>query len=127
MTKKSKRPRHGVFGAFTLLWVLSIGWLGSPLAASASEAKTAKRPNMVLIVGDDLGFEAVTANGGESYRTPNIDALAATGVRFTQAFASPLCLLIGGNRCEVRGRSFMFDAYNSLCRGGCWFDVCGVL
>ena len=49
------------------------------------------RPNIVLIMADDFGYECVTANGGESYATPRLDALAAAGVRFTQCYVQPLC------------------------------------
>ena len=34
------------------------------------------RPNIVLIMADDLGFESIAANGGTSYQTPNIDKIA---------------------------------------------------
>jgi arylsulfatase A len=40
---------------------------------------------------DDFGYECVTANGGESYQTPNLDRLAAGGMRFTNCFVQPLC------------------------------------
>jgi arylsulfatase A len=49
------------------------------------------KPNVVLILIDDFGYECVTANGGESYRTPVMDQLAATGVRFEQCHVQPLC------------------------------------
>jgi len=55
--------------------------------AYAAPAKT----NVVFILIDDFGYECVTANGGESYRTPIMDKLAATGVRLEQAHAQPLC------------------------------------
>lgn len=42
-------------------------------------------------MADDLGYECVAANGGTSYRTPNLDRLAQSGVRFTHAYAQPLC------------------------------------
>ncbi len=48
-------------------------------------------PNVVLIMADDLGIEGIGAYGGLSYQTPNIDALAATGIRFDHAHAQPLC------------------------------------
>ncbi len=54
-------------------------------------AAAAKPPNVVLILIDDFGYECVTANGGESYQTPVMDRLAATGVRFEQCHAQPLC------------------------------------
>lgn len=49
------------------------------------------RPNIILIMADDFGYECVTANGGESYETPNLDRLAAAGVRFEHCHSQPLC------------------------------------
>jgi arylsulfatase A len=51
----------------------------------------AKPPNVILIMADDFGYECVTANGGQSYQTPNLDRLAATGVRFENCHVQPLC------------------------------------
>ncbi len=51
----------------------------------------AERPNLILIMADDFGYECVTANGGESYQTPHLDRLAAGGVRFEQCHVQPLC------------------------------------
>ncbi len=48
-------------------------------------------PNIVLIMADDMGYECIGANGCEDYKTPVIDKLAASGVRFEQFFANPLC------------------------------------
>ena len=50
-----------------------------------------KQPNIVLIMSDDLGYEVVGANGGTSYKTPYIDALAGKGMRFENAHVMPLC------------------------------------
>ncbi len=50
-----------------------------------------RRPNLILILADDLGYETLGANGGTSYRTPALDSLAATGARFTHCYAQPLC------------------------------------
>lgn len=49
------------------------------------------RPNIVLILADDFGYECVTASGGQSYRTPNLDRLASGGVRFEHCHVQPLC------------------------------------
>src|SRR5829696_1287042 len=68
------------------LWVT----LAAILAAAAAPAAD-RKPNIVLILADDFGFECVRCNGGTSYQTPNLDALAAGGVRFTHAYATPLC------------------------------------
>jgi len=51
----------------------------------------ADRPNVVLIMADDFGYECVQANGGESYPTPNLDKLAAGGLRFEHCHVQPLC------------------------------------
>ena len=49
------------------------------------------RPNIVLILADDLGYECIGADGCTSYKTPVLDRLAATGVRFDQCHVQPLC------------------------------------
>lgn len=50
-----------------------------------------RRPNVILIMADDLGYETLGCNGGTSYQTPHLDRLAREGVRFTNAFSTPLC------------------------------------
>ncbi len=59
--------------------------------SAANAAAQAQRPNIVLILADDLGYETIACNGGESYRTPAIDQMAAAGMRFENAYAHPLC------------------------------------
>jgi arylsulfatase A len=64
------------------------------LAAAVSAAPPAaapSRPNVILIMADDLGYETLGCNGGTSYKTPVLDALAAGGVRFTRCNVQPLC------------------------------------
>jgi arylsulfatase A len=51
----------------------------------------AKRPNIVLIMADDLGHECLGCYGSASYKTPVLDELARTGVRFENCHAQPLC------------------------------------
>ena len=64
----------------------------TPTAAIyAAESPRPAKPNIILILADDLGYETIGANGGTSYRTPQLDKLAATGVRFTHCFVQPLC------------------------------------
>ena len=55
-------------------------------AAIAVSAKT--RPNVILIYGDDVGFGDVGAYGSKLIPTPNLDALAAGGIRFTDGHSS---------------------------------------
>ncbi|MBL8222994.1 MAG: sulfatase-like hydrolase/transferase, partial [Bryobacterales bacterium] len=67
------------------------GFLAASAAANAALAQSQPKTNVILIMADDFGYECLRANGGTSYKTPNLDRLAATGVRFTHAYAQPLC------------------------------------
>lgn len=61
------------------------------LLAIGAASAAARQPNIILIMADDLGYETITANGGESYQTPQLDRLAATGMRFDECYVQPLC------------------------------------
>lgn len=50
-----------------------------------------QKPNIILLLADDLGYKALKCNGGNLYSTPNLDTLAKKGMRFTQCHSSPLC------------------------------------
>ena len=50
-----------------------------------------KKPNIILIMADDMGYECLSSNGAVSYQTPELDKLASNGVRFTQCHSQPLC------------------------------------
>ena len=49
------------------------------------------KPNVILIMADDIGFEGIGVNGSHSYNTPVLDSLALNGINFTKAFSQPLC------------------------------------
>ena len=53
--------------------------------------RAAPKPNIILIMADDIGIEGIGCYGGESYKTPHIDKLATNGLRFTHAYSQPLC------------------------------------
>ncbi len=60
----------------------------TPLTAPAQTA----RPNLLFILADDLGWKDLGCYGSTFYETPNLDRLAATGMRFTDAYAAcPVC------------------------------------
>lgn len=61
------------------------------IGLSFIKTNAADRPNIIFIMADDLGVEGIGAYGGTSYKTPAIDQLANEGVRFTHAYAQPLC------------------------------------
>ncbi len=75
--------------AAVLLICLS-GTSGNP-ACAAHKVAAKTRPNVVLIMADDLGFECLGCNGGTSYETPNLDKLAETGMRFVNCHSTPKC------------------------------------
>ena len=62
----------------------------SPAVLARVTTGTAGRPNIVLIMSDDMGFSDLGCYGGE-IQTPNLDRLAAAGVRFTQFYNTARC------------------------------------
>ena len=70
------------------LWTTLLALL---LLVAAQPSPAADRPNVILILADDLGYECLGANGSTSYKTPNLDRLAKEGARFERCYAQPLC------------------------------------
>jgi arylsulfatase A-like enzyme len=66
----------------------------SPAAPSAT-----RKPNIIFILADDLGYGDVGCYGQKQIQTPNIDALAAQGIRFTQAYAG--ATVCAPSRCSL--------------------------
>src|ERR1043165_4062419 len=69
-------------------------WVSLAVPATAQTPKKAKtsRPNILFIVVDDLGYGDIGVQGGKAVPTPNIDKLAASGVRCTSGYVSaPYC------------------------------------
>jgi len=65
----------------------------TPLAAlHAAEQEPANRPNVIVILADDLGYTDLSCYSSFFHESPNLDRLAAQGMRFTQAYSSsPYC------------------------------------
>jgi len=61
------------------------------VAPATLSADLPGRPNIILIMADDFGYECVGANGSTSYQTPSLDKLAASGTRFEHCYVQPLC------------------------------------
>jgi arylsulfatase A len=97
-----------------LLAIFSAG-LSSLFGASA-------KPNIVYILADDLGFAELSCNGSDRYKTPNIDALANSGVRFTRFYTVPLCgpsrALVLTGRYGFRSGAVTQDACKTIIRTG---------
>lgn len=86
--------------------------MGCAQAYAAVPAKENKVPNVVFIIADDLGYGELSCYGQEKFRTPNIDRLAAEGMRFTQCYSgttvsapSRACLMTGlhSGHAPIRG------------------------
>lgn len=91
------------------------------LAYLGIEASGAERPNVVIIVADDMGYADMSIQGARGFKTPHLDSLAAEGTRFTSFYvaqavctASRAALLTGcyPNRIGMQG------AYNHTSRDG---------
>jgi arylsulfatase A-like enzyme len=79
MRKASMFTRYLLFGIVALV-------------AAASEAAAQRKPNILVIVGDDMGYGDIGVHGARDLATPHIDALARTGVRCTSGYVSgPYC------------------------------------
>ena len=88
-----------------------VAFIGILLSASfpalhAAENKPAK-PNIVFILADDCGLDGVGCYGSDRFKekTPNLDRLAETGMRFTQCYSTPLC---GPSRCLINTGRYAF-------------------
>ena len=68
----------------------AIATAGGASRAPVARAQTNARPNVIIILVDDMGWSDIAPYGGE-IPTPNLDALAARGVRFTQFYSTPRC------------------------------------
>ena len=70
--------------------VLAGALIVGPVLFGVSQAQQ-RRPNILFIVADDLGYADVGFTGGREIRTPTLDALAASGARLEQFYAQPVC------------------------------------
>lgn len=77
------RPWFGTW-SLVFLWSLGLGLWHFPAAAAPA------KPNLIYILSDDMGFSDLGCYGGE-IATPNLDALAAGGLRFTQFYNTARC------------------------------------
>src|SRR5215218_1847736 len=79
--------------AMAAQWVWAAALLLAVLASSpATSADPPVRPNIVLILADDLGYGDLGCYGQQKIKTPNIDKLAKQGLRFTQFYSgSTVC------------------------------------
>lgn len=73
--------------------------------AALAQAATTRKPNIIYILGDDVGIGDIACSGGDRFKTPNIDALARGGINFTHGYAEPLC---GPSRATILTGRYVF-------------------
>src|SRR5262249_45929082 len=84
------RRTHGI-GRMIAHWIALV-LVSAPAGVFADDAPKATKPNILVIVADDLGYGDIGVHGGNAVPTPNIDKLAASGVRCTSGYVSaPYC------------------------------------
>ena len=71
---------------------------------NAADANTSQPPNIIFVLVDDLGWRDLACYGHEIHETPNIDKLAAGGMRFTNAYAA--CPICGPSRAAIMTGKF---------------------
>lgn len=85
----SQHPlRHWIRGITTLAVVLLSGGTSIGAENAGKEPVSQNKPNIVIILADDLGWRDLSCTGSTFYETPAIDRLAAGGMRFTQSYAA---------------------------------------
>lgn len=104
MNVKLKTSRH-----FLLSFLLLVG-VGCQLKQRVASQKN-PRPNVILIMTDDMGYECLGSYGSASYATPNLDRLAANGVRFTHCYSQPLCT---PSRVQIMTGKYNFRNYTDF-------------
>ncbi|TFG51404.1 MAG: hypothetical protein E4H37_07935, partial [Gemmatimonadales bacterium] len=78
---------------------LSAATLALPKGLQAAVAKAnGRKPNLIFILSDDVGLGDVGCFGADNYKTPRIDALAESGIRFDQCYSTPVC---GPSRSQI--------------------------
>lgn len=105
MKLASNKTNHPFFlnSCFILLLLTSL----TSCSEKGKKIKLYQRPNIILLVADDLGYADLGCYGGD-IETPNIDMLAANGLRFSSYHTAPLCaptraMLLSGNDNHIAG------------------------
>jgi arylsulfatase A-like enzyme len=110
---KTMRKSDSVMAMPILVLTCVFSALGLMLFNAASAIAQDSRPNILLIVADDAGYADIGSFGGD-IQTPNIDALASVGVRFTQFEVSATCspsrsMLLSGTDNHIAGLGNMAE------------------
>ncbi|MDM4015142.1 sulfatase-like hydrolase/transferase [Roseiconus lacunae] len=103
-------PRHLLHRIATLAFIAVVGLSTQTLSFAESKADSATRPNIVLILADDMGYGDLGCYGRTDIRTPNLDRLASDGVRLTNHYAN-------GAECTPTRAAFLTGRYQQWIGG----------
>ena len=89
------------------IWLIFLVGIVCTCSESEKKESTKQKPNIILIVADDLAYADIGCFGGD-IETPNIDALASSGIRFSSFHTAPMCaptraMLLSGNDNHIAG------------------------
>lgn len=109
-----KKVRAYIYGSYLLtplrfqtLLPLFVFYVLLSCAGASEPPKPETRPNILLLVADDLGYSDIGCYGGDIH-TPNLDSLATRGIRFSRFYTAPMCsptraMLLTGNYNHIAG------------------------
>ncbi len=97
-------------------FVMVVGFITLQLISEAGQLlaeSPSRRPNIILIMADDLGWRDTGYNGSPIAQTPNLDAMAAAGLRFNRFYAAaPVCSPTRGS-CLTGRHPFRYGIFNA--------------
>ena len=97
-----------MFRLLLTCFVICVTMLLGMRADAVEKAAAADKPNVVLIMADDVSWEAFSCYGAEDYKTPHIDSLAARGIRFAHCYSTPICT---PSRVQIMTGQYSFRNY----------------
>lgn len=106
-----KLARNNPFLLFSILLLFGTVSFPSHLQAQQLPTHVNSRPNVILIMADDMGYECLGSYGSASYKTPHLDKLAAEGVRFEHCYSQPLCT---PSRVQIMTGKYNFRNYTDF-------------
>ena len=87
-----RASQSGLFKAFVLTCVFAVSGIAFGAENNSDATTGLRRPNIVLLFADDLGYGELGCQGNHEIPTPHIDSIAAAGVRFTNGYVTaPFC------------------------------------
>ncbi len=79
-------------------------------SANPAHVSAGQKPNIIVFLADDIGYDALPADGNGTFETPNIDKMVSAGMRFTQCHTAPLCT---PSRFLIMSSKYNFRNYNN--------------